>query len=67
MGSSAASVLAAASVFFASAAAASFMRLSTMKASALAPLPSARNGITGMPGRSAITSITAPDMPSALG
>jgi hypothetical protein len=42
-------------------------RLSTMKASAAAPPPSARKGIIGMPGNSAITSITAPDMPSALG
>ena len=46
---------------------ASLLRLSMMKASAAAPPPSAMNGSIGMPGNSAITSITAPDMPSALG
>ena len=34
---------------------------------AAVPPPSARNGIIGMPGSSAMTSMTAPDMPSALG
>jgi D-xylose transport system permease protein len=45
----------------------SLLRLSKMKASAAAPPPSATNGIIGMPGRSDITSMTPPAMPSAFG
>ncbi len=51
----------------ASAASASLVRFSIMKASAPAPAPSARNGNIGMPGNSDMTIITAADMPSAFG
>ena len=67
IGSSLASVLASACALRASVATAALVRLSMMKASVPAPPPSARNGSIGMPGNSAITIMTAADMPSAFG
>ena len=64
-------LVAAASAGAAAAAASSALalrwRLRALSASAAAPPPSARNGIIGMPGSSASTSMTPADMPSACG